>query len=133
MDFDSNITNSELTIMKCLWSCSPLSCHDLLNNKDLGGWNEKSTHNKLKNLLVKKMIYIANENVSPSKKKSTNQYAPTITNAQYLESLVTSHETYKENMLPPLFQSLIGKDLQKETLDQLYTMIEKARRGNASL
>ena len=127
MVWNNKITKNELIIMSCLWNHSPLLCEELLQDKNLNGWNNKSTYNILKNLLDKNMIYVAGSRGGRGKQKVLNLYAPTITNTEYLASLVTTNITYKESFLPIIFQGLINSKLKKSTIDELYEIIEQAK------
>ena len=119
-------TKKELEIMKCLWNKSPLSCDEILeSNSEING-SEKSVHELLRILQKKNMVYIAE--TRPAKRKPIQLYAPTITSIEYMEQEITSNSMFDLDTLPFLFQSLIKKVQKKETMNEIYEIVEKARR-----
>ena len=119
-------TKKELEVMKCLWNQAPLSCDEILqSNKAIMG-TEKAVHELLRSLQKKNMVYIAE--TRPATRKPIQLYAPSITSIEYMNHEITSNIMFNADTLPLLFQSLIKGVRKKETMNQIYDMVEKARR-----
>ena len=72
------------------------------------------------------MVYIAE--TRPATRKPIQLYAPSITSIEYMNHEITSNIMFNADTLPLLFQSLIKGVRKKETMNQIYDMVEKARR-----
>ena len=114
--------------MECLWGHDlPLSCGELqLNCSNL---SEKAIYVALKNLEDKKAINkaIARKNSVVANRKPTQLYAPTITNLDYMETLITSSPLFTDETIPKFFRRFISKPHNEALLKELEEMIEEAR------
>ena len=120
------LSTKEFEIMKSLWGKSPLSCAEIImQNDDLKDWKKNSVYSILKNLQKRNMIYVAQ--IRPEQRTPTHLYAPSITELDYMENAIRTNPIFSNDMILPLFQRLIGTVKKQETLDELESILNKAR------
>ena len=110
--------------MECLWRKSPLSSTEIQANSNVE-WKEKTIFEVIKNLQKKNMIHIES---SKQQGKSCNLYTPSVTNVDYMESIIRLNPMYNDHMLPSLFKKFILRVSTEETIKQLQCVVDQAKK-----
>lgn len=122
-------TKNEVEILKILWQSElPLTSSGIIEQSVGKSWQDRSIHSILNNLLDKKEIKVVGK--IPAGKNYARQFAPAITEEEYLAKQISESDLYEETWSKISFKNvvsnLIDSSENKETLiDELKDLISE--------
>lgn len=119
-----NLTNAEWNVMECLWTLSPLTGRELVDQlKQTVGWTKSTTLTILSRMSAKGLI-------SCDESGKMRLYAPCVD-----RDVAVHNET--DNFLKRVYKGSVGlmmsaitekQELSKEDVEQLYAILEQYRK-----
>lgn len=122
-------TKNEVEVLQILWKSEmPLTSSEIIEQATDKSWQDRSIHSILNNLLDKKEVKVVGK--IPAGKNHARQFAPAVTEEEYLAKQISESDLYEKNWSTISFKNVVSNlinsaDDKELLIDDLKNLIDE--------